>query len=144
MNEPSNQPTVLRADGRYLATIGILLVLIIGLLAALWVRERRRRRRTEGQYASLRAQHDGLRGTLGQLLGTGGGRPGPSVRRDDLPTETVTINGRERLALRISAAAGRRFGFRPGDIVLVSEPPPPPGTSPATQPAGVPPPSGGP
>ena len=51
---------------------------------------------------------------------------GPTTRplaREDLPTETVTWNGRPRTVLRVSASAGRRLGLAPGDAVVVSEPP---------------------
>jgi len=62
-----------------------LLVVIIGLQAMLWVRERRRRISAEQTAASLRHQNETLRGALKAI--SVGGRFGeaPATRPDDAP-----------------------------------------------------------
>ena len=134
---PAPAPQV---DSRQFLLIGGLLVLAITLLAVLWARERRARIRAQTDAAGLRHRLRTMQ-TLDKLAiwrpelpstspsDEGGGAnvsssaPGlvRPVQRDDLPIETVEIDGRRTKVLRIGAAAGTRVGFRPGDLVVVAE-----------------------
>ncbi|HUU22519.1 MAG TPA: hypothetical protein VM389_08285 [Phycisphaerae bacterium] len=113
--------------------IGIagLLVLIIALLAVLWVRERKARIGAENEAARLSQRVKTLeRFALMGLAspaesGPAGAAEGGEVRpvqRDDLPVEHVEFMGRKTPVLHISPAAGQRFGFLPGDVIVVGRP----------------------
>lgn len=125
-------------EGRQVLWIGGLLVLVIALLVVLWVRERTRRARAEASVAQLQErlailqQLGGISlgpGALGGLsMGGGGVQP---IRRDDLAGEEGQFLGRAATILRISAEAGTRLGFRPGDVVVVGERPQPPASRPS-------------
>jgi len=110
---------------KYLAVVGSLLLLIIVSLAVLWQTETRRRRDAVRRLAELQAKYGRIEGVLGDALTNASRQAGP-VRREDLPAETMELNGREVVALRLGAAAGERFGFRPGDLILVAETSEPP------------------
>ena len=128
------------SDVKYLLVVAGLLMGIVILLSVLWFRERRNAAALGDQAATLNAQLQTARSVISnQLKGAMGYMPGGqaeprarALQREDLPAETVTWNGRTRTVLRISAAAGRRFGLTPGDVVVVA---PPPATEPKTQPA---------
>jgi len=97
----------------------------------LWFRERQNAAALGEQAATLSAKLQTARSVISnQLKGTMGYMPGGqaeprarALQREDLPGETVTWNGRPRTVLRISAAAGKRFGLMPGDVVIVARPP---------------------
>ena len=61
---PASQPG---ANPSYPLFVGILLVLIIGLLAVLWSRERRFRVAAEQQVANLRHENQTLRKAMGAI-----------------------------------------------------------------------------
>lgn len=150
--EPDKQPA---SDVKYMLVVSGLLMGIVILLGVLWMRERRNVASLNGQLTTLSAQLRiaGQGAITGQLSGNDmarlfAGRQVPQARaihREDLPAETVTWNGLPRTILRVSASAGERIGLRPGDVVLVAQPPSPApttlpakptGTQPSTQPRG--------
>ena len=55
------------ANNTHLMYVGILLVLIIGLLAVLWTRERRRRVAAEQTAVNLRQENQTLRNAVGAI-----------------------------------------------------------------------------
>ncbi len=114
----------------HLTLVVALMVVIMASLGALWLLERRRRTDAERELAETMHRSRQLQTTMGRLMGGGIRPPGGganAVRREDLPVETRTIDGREARVLRISASAGERFGFEPGDVIEVSESPDKPG-----------------
>ena len=119
-----------RGDGRYFLAVGVLLVLIIAALAALWLIERSRRMEAQRELAS-RPQAMDLRSMLPVLRGQGGaeGQLVAPVRREDQLHRPANLDGKGVTAVLISAEAGSRLGFQPGDVVLVAE-------APSTAPAG--------
>jgi len=131
MNDPhqGTSKASAQADTRYFMVVGALLGLIIAALAALWLRERARRVSAEQALALVRQQQQRAQEVLGRLMSARVAEAVRPVARDDLPRETVTWNGRQKSVLRIGAAAGKRFGFAPGDVIVVS-----PEASPASQP----------
>ena len=114
-----------RRDWHLMLVLG-LMVIIMASLGALWLLERRRRTDAERELAVTVQHSRQMQATMGQIMG-GGLRP-PSagatgaVRREDLPVETRTMDGRTTRVLRLSASAGERFGFEPGDVIEVAEP----------------------
>lgn len=124
MEEPRDPPIDAATDRKYVLLVGGLLVAIVVLLAALWLRERRISLTARREVIALRRKavlRGPLGGAFGRLLG---GRPGPKpLARGDLPAETVTWNGRPQVVFRISPAAGERMGLRPGDVVWVAQVP---------------------
>ncbi len=133
--EPGAKMTPERTDGKYQIAVGILMVLIIGSLAALWVMERNRRVKAEKNLAKQR-QRSPLQAALQQMaasqipIGRDGAEPTAAglLREDILCVEKVKWEGRARALVRINASAGRRLGFQPGDLVDVAQ-------KPATMPA---------
>lgn len=61
---PSQQATEPKSEMRYLMLVGGLFVLIIGLLATLWVKERRLRVSAQWDVVQLRQRVEGLEKTL--------------------------------------------------------------------------------
>ncbi|MFP4106702.1 MAG: hypothetical protein ACLFVU_11505 [Phycisphaerae bacterium] len=119
------------ADSFYLIAVGLLLLMIIGSLTYLWLNERKRRRRAEQAVGIMQKQ------TLGQMMGPGAMRGLDSdgvepIRRDDLPSVMMNIDGELRRVVLVGAQAGSRVGFQPGDVVIVSSEQP--DTQPETMP----------
>ena len=112
------------SESRYFAIVGALLVVIIVMLGALWLRERRAVSALGAELEATRERATagaGLQAALSRLTARQATtRP---LAREDLPAETVTWDGRRRTVLRVSASAGRRLGLEPGDAIVVSEPP---------------------
>jgi len=81
----------------------------------------------------LLQERNALKATLGDVLTGQAENSSRAVRRDDLPQEQATLNGRNATALRISAVGGERLGFKPGDIIIVSPRPAQPATDSAQQ-----------
>jgi len=135
--EADKQPA---SDVKYMLVVSGLLMGIVILLSVLWMRERR-------NVASLTSQlRVASRGAITGNINSKdmarflSGRQMPQARplqREDLPAETVRWNGRPRTVLRISASAGERMGLRPGDVVLVAQPPAPSPTTPPAKPTGT-------
>ena len=133
--QPPEAPSGASSDAKYMMAIGGLMILIIGLLAALWLKERARANRAAESVAAMRR----LTSTeLGRFLGDQGQTVRP-LQRDDLPSETVDWNGAPRKVLLVGAAAGVRLGLRPGDVLVVAPAPTStPATAPATSPTSAP------
>ncbi len=108
------------ADTRYLALVGGLLVLIVALLAVLWIRERTNRISAQEQVVSLLRDRKGMQAGMQQMMLAQKFMAVQPVNREDMITERGVLNGKTVTLVRISAAAGERFGFLPGDVVLVA------------------------
>jgi hypothetical protein len=135
-NPPAAQQTSVSFSAGYLLTVGAMLLIIIGVLAALWMRERGARARAEeqvGQLSNLLTQN---RNAMAQLMIGTAGRQAPSegvafrpFEREDHKPVAVTLDGSARQAFVLPASGGRRFGFLPGDVIVVEQ------ESPQTSPA---------
>ena len=122
---PATRPIV---DVKYFAFVGGLLVLIIGLLAVLWTRERTARIAYRRQLTTHVCQPESLEQLFQRAMQE---RQGPSRAiqpEDHLPPKAISLNGRQTTALRITAAAGQRLGLRAGDVIIVA---PAPASAPA-------------
>lgn len=110
-----------------------LFVVIIALLAVLWMRERAAGAKAQKDLAGMKqmCKDMALREmTMRMMMEGSAGRP--FTRADLVATRDVRLDGKNRQALHITAEAGRRLGFRAGDVIVVSEAPPA-----RTQPAGA-------
>lgn len=116
----TNGPTRPQSGAKSLMTVGILLVVIIALLAVLWARERAARITAHRDATAATAKYTRMQSALGEMLTKRLDGQIQPVQREDLPARQVDLNGRKRTLLDISAAAGQRMGFRPGDLVLVA------------------------
>ena len=111
----------------YLVTVGGLLLLIIGVLAALWMRERNRRVAAERDVSQLLEQSDRDRKMMAQMMmGSIGRQIGPEAegrafQRQDHKPVSVTLDGAKRQAYILPASGARRFGFQAGDVIVVEE-----------------------
>lgn len=108
-------------DTRYLAVVGVLLVMIIASLAALWLMERQRRVAAQQQLAEA---GNPLSELLKKVDGPAPGglpraRGEAALGAEDIIRKTPTEGGDE---LTITAAAGERLGLSPGDVVTVARP----------------------
>jgi len=122
------------SDAKYLTAVGVLMGLIIVSLAGLWLAERGRRIRAEKQLAGADRQIDALKAALGsaatrQLAAAGlpgGAETAPAVAlplEDILAKGPIKWQGEDRTLVRITAAAGRRLGLNPGDLIDVARAP---------------------
>ncbi|MCE5326118.1 MAG: hypothetical protein LLG01_06850 [Planctomycetaceae bacterium] len=106
-----------------------LLVLIIVLLGVLWYRERQGRLAAERRAAAMAAlgagggQAGAVNEILAEMLQKQAGAVQPFSRADLERTRELVVDGRPRQALVVSAAAGQRLGFLPGDVVMVEKSP---------------------
>ena len=121
-----------RGDGMQFLLMGGLLVVVMGLLAVLWIRERSQRVRWQNEAAQLDRElkskpSDFQRlfpgATLATSMPAGDGAPAGTICREDLQPERVQFQGRLATVFTVSASAGKRIGFRPGDVVVVGPPP---------------------
>lgn len=129
---PSPRPTAAQADIKYLAFVGGLLVLIVAALASLWLMERARRVNAENQLDHANRKAEGLQAVFGQMLTERSQAAiGEAIQRSDLAPKTGSLDGLPVSVFEISASAGRRIGFLPGDVIRVS--PERPATSPSTR-----------
>jgi len=135
-DEPAERPDSTRPDTWYVMIVGALLVVIIAALSVLWLNERRARMDAEVRLSRLRGAGGSFQNVLDEMLKSRQFVEPPEeaaatqpheqlrpVRREDLWAETVEFKGRPRTVLYVSAEAGRRFGFRDGDVVVVGEGP---------------------
>ena len=114
-NEPPQ-----RNESGYLQVAGALLLVIIVCLSVLWLREHGARLTAQQQAAASEARLQKLAQVLAALPTTVPASAVEPVNRQDLPQRTVQVGDQRRTVLSISAAAGARFGFRPGDIIEVA------------------------
>jgi hypothetical protein len=115
-----------KVDWKYVAVLIALLILIVAMLAQLWLIERNRRVTAEGRLAELYLKEGLL--VAAKSLETGEQVPAGTlqpVRRQELPSQSVTWNGQAKFALLLSAATGKAMGFAPGDIIVVAPEIPP-------------------
>ncbi len=107
-------------DSLWLWTGGLLLLIVVAL-SVLWIRERTaglaQRRQVAELVEKLRVQQDtmALQTMLREQDDT------PAVSRGDLPLRYAQFDGRQVSVLTLSAQAGRRIGFEPGDVIVVAE-----------------------
>ena len=122
------------ADAKYLLIVCGMLLLIVVLLSVLWIRERRTSNDLRSQLGAYKTQFQrmAVSGQLAQRFAAQSGGQARPLDRDQLAAETVTYNGQPRTVLLVGAAAGRRMGLLPGDVIEVSMPP---ATAPTTAPA---------
>ncbi len=134
MTDDSPQlPTRTVVDYKFLVTVAALLIVIIATLAMLWTRERRDRLTAEKDLAVMYKREAGIQQILSKMpLNATAAQP---VQREDLPTQEVTVGGQQRTAFVLGPSAGERLGFKPGDVIVVSQPPQttPAATAPARQ-----------
>ena len=143
MND-ENATGVSGTDTKFVIIAGSLLLVIIALLAGLWASMRIRAMRAERNAVALRSQlklatgmgvrFSGAPGSLDAMLNqmTSKAMLRHKVQRESLQTEQVHLNGRDVKALRLPADAAEKFGFTPGDVIIVDEPPPTTTTAPIT------------
>ena len=117
---PAPKPIV---DVKYFAFVGGLLVLIIGLLAVLWMRERTARIACRQELATHVCPSESLDQLLRRAMQERQGPPMAIQPEDYLPPQTIRLNGRPTTALRISVSAGLRLGLRAGHVIIVSPAP---------------------
>jgi len=101
---------------------GLLLIILLAL-GALWMIERRNTSTIERTWQATCEDQQKVIASLRLALAR---RPAIMVRRDELTTKEMTIDGRRREALLVPAALARRWGLGPDDVAVVA---------PATQPA---------
>ena len=123
-------------DTKFVIITGSLLLVIIALLAGLWASMRTRAMRAESDVTALRSQLKFATGAGVRFSGTPGSPEAMlqqmvskamrrhKVQRENLQTEQVNLNGRDVKALRLPADAAEKFGFMPGDVIIVDKPPP--------------------
>ncbi len=131
-------------DTKFVIIAGSLLLLIIAMLAGLSLRMRTRAMRAERDAVALRTQ---LKTSTGAGVRFSGSPESfdamfnqmaakairrHKVQRENLRAEQVHLNGRDVKALRLSADVAEKFGFGPGDVIIVDEPPPTTTTAPNT------------
>lgn len=120
-------PQTYAISAGYLVTVGGLLLLIIAVLAALWIGERKRRVAAQRDVVQLQEQisrdRQGMAqmmiGAMGRQIGAGA-EARPFQRQDHKPV-AVTLDGAKREAFFLPASGGLRFGFQPGDVIVVEE-----------------------
>ena len=120
-------------DRMLLLIVGALLVCIIATLAVLWQRERSARVDAEDRLAQRPAVNPAQmmmaqQMLQGQLAGDDRELVEPIQQREVMEKTSVDFQSRPRPLIRITAQAGQRFGFDPGDLVIIA-------VTSATQPA---------
>lgn len=147
------------SDTRFVLAVAVLLVVVIGMLAVLWLRERRERVSAQEKAAAAATQLAGLNAELAGAKKENAAlrmllqqlEPPPMPASPDAPAAVAPFSwSRDRVTggpdravmdkhpmvvLSISAQAGERLGFRPGDLVYVA---PAPASQPASGPASAP------
>ncbi|MBS3733575.1 MAG: hypothetical protein KGY99_01470 [Phycisphaerae bacterium] len=124
MNGDNTSSDASGRDTPYIVIVGILAAMIVVCLATLWLMERNRRVKAQRRLAEVSAQRNR---PLEQLLGASYARSGdsfapagavrPLQAADIVHMETADDTRR----LKVSAEAGRRLGFRAGDVIQVVE-----------------------
>jgi hypothetical protein len=95
-----------------------LAMLMLFSLAGLWVMERGKRTKLQRYVDKLREQNQ----LIGEMVLDHAQAASP-VDRQSLPAQPVTFDGTNRTALLLSASVGKRLGFQPGDVLIVTAPP---------------------
>ncbi len=116
----ADHPETQTSDNRFMLAAGAMMVLIVALLAGLSIKYHRRAVRAETELSQLKpavSRQEGNLLLLKQMFQEA------VVIRDDMATETVKLNGREVVALKLPANKGAAMGFLPGDVIIVSRPP---------------------
>lgn len=129
MNEPSGQRQQQeRAPLNFSLIVSGLFVVIIALLAILWMRERTSRVRAQNDLATMTRRHKEqgkqqvVQQALSRILAAESGRGvQPFGRTDLIASRDVRLDGKNRQGLYVTAEAGRRLGFRAGDLIIVSK-----------------------
>ncbi|RPI62150.1 MAG: hypothetical protein EHM48_04555 [Planctomycetaceae bacterium] len=120
---PADQNDKPRQDVGYLILVAALVLLIMGTLTFLWVRERGQRQRAEDALRDAQAalaQADKQAQAMQLINSFNTGNTIRAVSREDLPSQTINISGKDRHVFTIGRAAGERFGFRGGDVVIIA------------------------
>ncbi len=99
-----------------------LILVILGMLAMLWVRERRLRAAAEGNAATFKQQRDYLLKSQSMALPLEkimGKTPGKLTERDVLRTSPGVVEGKKVSVKIISAWPASQVGLKIGDVVAV-------------------------
>jgi hypothetical protein len=112
-----------KSETGYLLVVCVLLVVISASLAWLWQVQKSHtdaanRRADAAQQALLQQRQSN---PLAELLSKAAQQEQPS--RQDIPAQTIQFEGRPTPLYKISATAGMRIGFEPGDLILVGNQP---------------------
>jgi type II secretory pathway pseudopilin PulG len=110
-------------DKIYTVTVLVLMVVILATLAALWMIERRGHRQAAADLVALQQRNQLLEKAIQQLVIQQGLGIEIKVNRDDLPMQTVNLDGQTRKVYVLSARTGARLGFEPGDVVTIASQP---------------------
>ncbi|MFP4053566.1 MAG: hypothetical protein ACLFV7_06865 [Phycisphaerae bacterium] len=108
-------------DNRYLAIVGGLLIVIVGVLATLWLRERSRAAVLENEVSRLRRQTEQMKLAGQVFMSQYAGKVDP-LGRNEWYLEKRKIDGQLREVFVLKASAGQRLGLAPGDVAVVASP----------------------
>ncbi len=123
MTEENLSESAVKSDNRYFLIVGVLLLVIIAALASLWLLERSRRLQAENDLSRITHDYSSLKTVMDKYFLTSTDRSATPVRRDDLLVRQMEVDGKFQQAFYISPSAGKRFGFEPGDLILVGQEP---------------------
>jgi hypothetical protein len=129
MSEPT--PSQDQSNTWFFVVAAGMMVVIMGLLAGLWLRERQRAVRAQRELKLVRSQKGAA--ALGPILQQAlrDGSLLAQVVRADLDTQQVDLDGRSVMALKLPAETAQDMGFVPGDVILVQQSAPTAATAPA-------------
>ncbi len=114
-------------DSRYLAIVGGLLIIIIGVLATLWLRERSRAAGLENEVYRLRRRGEQMQLAGQVFLSQYAGKVDP-LSRNEWHLEKRRFEGKLHDVFVLKASAADRLGLAPGDVAVGASP-----TEPTTQ-----------
>lgn len=106
----SNQPGQL-----YWYVVCLLLIVMIGCLAFLWIKERNQHRACQAVLLDYQQKQGGLVALLKQGISS----YAAPVQPDEKKTREATVDGQRRAVVVIESHAGKRLGFAPGDVIVV-------------------------
>ena len=125
---PAGEPKAVASatiDGKYVMIVAVLMMMIIGALGALWIRERRGRLAAEETVAQQQTMIQQIStqsltaSALQQMIQPRGEGVQP-VLPAECELKAVQLDGQARTAIVISPEAGRRIGsFREGTVLIV-------------------------
>lgn len=109
------------SDARFLWLVAGLSVMIVLTLAGLWTMEYRQRIHAQTDIMEMEralGEQKKKMQFLGMALANQGGR----LVREELPTQTVTLQGQPQTVLLLAAPMAARIGLLPGDLLWVTPP----------------------
>ncbi len=124
MSDNDRQTVSPAGDGKYLLLVGGILLVIVLTLAVLWQLERHRRISAQEKFTNCAEELNKANLYSEMLSRANKAIESVGVDRENLTSRQVDLDGRPRKLFRISAAAGEKMGFLPGDLVEIDNPPP--------------------